>query len=60
VTDPELGNSGHAGLARFEVGEGKEGVGMGGALALARRRGIELQAVRDRTERLYERLLGEL
>ncbi|WP_181684886.1 nicotinate mononucleotide-dependent phosphoribosyltransferase CobT [Halorhabdus salina] len=60
VTDPELGDCGHAGIERFAAGEGKEGVGMGGALALARRRGIELQAVRDRTERLYDRLLGAI
>ena len=60
VTDPGLGDCGHPGLERFASGEGKEGVGMGGALALARRRGIEPQAIRDRTEQLYDRLLGEI
>ncbi|QGN07288.1 nicotinate-nucleotide--dimethylbenzimidazole phosphoribosyltransferase [Halorhabdus sp. CBA1104] len=60
VTDPELGDCGHAGIERLAAGEGKEGVGMGGALALARRRGVELQAIRDRTEQLYDRFLGDI
>ncbi|WP_136687291.1 nicotinate mononucleotide-dependent phosphoribosyltransferase CobT [Halorhabdus amylolytica] len=58
ATDPEFEDCGHAGIERFAAGEGKEGVGMGGGLTLARRRGIDLDAVRDRTVTLYDRLLG--
>ena len=59
VTDPGFGGCGHAGIERFAAGEGKEGVGMGGSLALAERRGIELPAVRNQTMTLYDRLLGD-
>lgn len=59
ITDPGFAGCGHAGLERFGTGEGKEGVGMGGALALGKRHGIQLSAVRDRTTALYDRLLGD-
>ncbi|WP_135663428.1 nicotinate mononucleotide-dependent phosphoribosyltransferase CobT [Halorhabdus rudnickae] len=59
ATDPDFGGCGHAGIERFAAGEGKEGVGMGGALALARRSGIDRSAVRDRAVALYDRLLGD-
>ena len=55
VTDPEFTDD-HVAMARYLAGEGKEGVGMGGALALADREGA-LPAVRDRIAAVYDRLL---
>lgn len=55
VTDPGLDRSSDPGLRRYGVGEAKEGVAMGGAVAEARRAGIEqeqlllqIEAVTDR------------
>lgn len=54
VTDPELGTVDHP-TARFAAGEAKEGVGMGGALALADRRD-RLPAVPGHTRTVSDRL----
>lgn len=59
VTDPGFESNEHAGLGRFAAGEGKEGVGMGGALAMARREGVSMARVRERTATLYDRLVGD-
>jgi uncharacterized protein (TIGR00303 family) len=59
VTDPGFDRSTHVAAERFRLGEAKEGVGMGGALWLADREGVGMAAVRARTERLYESLVGE-
>lgn len=48
VTDPGFDRSDHVAMARFVAGEAKEGVGMGGALALAERAGLDDAAVRER------------
>jgi len=56
VTDPGFGGSDHPSMARFAAGEAKEGVGMGGALALADRAGLPMADVRERVRAVYERL----
>jgi len=56
VTDPGLAGADHPTARRFEAGEAKEGVGMGGALHLADA-ADRLPAVRHRVQRGYERLV---
>lgn len=55
VTDPKFDALDHP-VARFAAGEGKEGVGMGWALALADRADVDGQAVREHTTAVYDRL----
>jgi uncharacterized protein (TIGR00303 family) len=57
VTDPGFTDD-HVAMERYRAGEAKEGVGMGGALALADRADA-LPAVRDRFVAVYDRLLTE-
>ncbi len=57
VTDPGFDGRDHAGMAPFAAGEAKEGVGMGGALALARRAGVPMSEVRTSFAEVYDRLL---
>lgn len=57
VTDPGFASRAHPAMRAFAAGEAKEGVGMGGALALARESG-DLAAVRDRVGVVYDRLLA--
>ncbi|MFC6951776.1 nicotinate-nucleotide--dimethylbenzimidazole phosphoribosyltransferase [Halorubellus litoreus] len=57
VTDPQFDRA-HVGFGGYVDGEAKEGVGMGGALALANATG-DLGAVRDRAGELYDRLVGD-
>ena len=59
ATDPGFDAEDHPGMARFAAGEAKEGVGMGGALALARRASVPMAEVRDSVATVYERLVGE-
>ena len=59
ATDPEFGSSNHPAMAAYARGEAKEGVGMGGALALADRSGVPAAAVRDRVAAITDRLLAE-
>ncbi|NHN47954.1 TIGR00303 family protein [Halostella sp. JP-L12] len=59
VTDPGFDESGHVAMERYVAGEAKEGVGMGGALALADRAGVPTAEVRERVEAVYENLLGD-
>ncbi|MFC6940116.1 nicotinate mononucleotide-dependent phosphoribosyltransferase CobT [Salinirubellus sp. GCM10025818] len=58
VTDPGFDRSDHVAMARYVAGEGKEGVGMGGALAFARERGVPMAEVRGSVEAVYERLVA--
>lgn len=57
VVDPGFADTDHPGLERYAAGEGKEGVGMGGALALADAAGVEMQTVRDRVVEVYDRVI---
>jgi uncharacterized protein (TIGR00303 family) len=45
--NPDFGNLGHAGLARYCIGEVKEGAGAGGAMYLARLMGYTPAMIRD-------------
>lgn len=59
VTDPGFDAEGadHVAFERYLAGEAKEGVGMGGALALAARAGVPMAEVRERVVEVYERLV---
>jgi uncharacterized protein (TIGR00303 family) len=46
--DPSFGNLGHAGLARYCIGEVKEGMGAGGAMCLAHMLGHSPDAIRSK------------
>lgn len=59
VTDPRFDRTDHVAMQRYEAGEAKEGVGMGGALALADRADLSMTAVRAQVVDVYDRLLGE-
>jgi len=59
ATDPAFGESDHPAMAAYARGEAKEGVGMGGALALSERAGVPAGDVRDRVAALTDRLLAE-
>ncbi|MEF8775843.1 MAG: TIGR00303 family protein [Haloarculaceae archaeon] len=56
VTDPGFETSAHPALAAYVAGEAKEGVGMGGALAVADRRGIAGATLRERVGTIADRL----
>jgi uncharacterized protein (TIGR00303 family) len=59
VTDPAFeALDEHPVAAGFLAGEAKEGVGAGGALALAAESDVELAAVRRQIEVVYERVVG--
>ncbi len=58
VSDPEFERADHAALNPYVKGAAKEGVGMGGALMLADRRGTQMVHVRDRIIDCYERLVS--
>jgi uncharacterized protein (TIGR00303 family) len=45
--DPAFGDLGHAGLARYCIGEVKEGIGAGGAMLLARVMGKSEEEIRE-------------
>jgi uncharacterized protein (TIGR00303 family) len=57
VTDPGFDRADHVAAERFVHGEAKEGVGMGGALALATWRDLDMAAVRSRFLDRYDRLI---
>ena len=57
VTDPGFEQrDDHPAMAAYLAGEAKEGVGMGGALALADEAGVGMDAVRDATAAVYDRV----
>jgi uncharacterized protein (TIGR00303 family) len=45
--DPDFGDLGHAGLARYCIGEVKEGMGAGGAMILAGMQGFDAVAIKE-------------
>ena len=59
AADPGFGESDHPAVAAYARGEAKEGVGMGGALALAERAGVGDDAVRERVAAVADRLLAD-
>ncbi|ELZ43831.1 hypothetical protein C463_09204 [Halorubrum californiense DSM 19288] len=59
AADPGFAESDHPAMAAYARGEAKEGVGMGGALALADRAGVGDAAVRNRIASVTDRLLAE-
>ncbi|AWB26894.1 nicotinate-nucleotide--dimethylbenzimidazole phosphoribosyltransferase [Halococcoides cellulosivorans] len=61
VTDPEFDSRDHPAMAAFARGEAKEGVGMGGALALvASHPNHDMCALHDRIATVYDRLLADV
>lgn len=54
VTDPGFDGTDHPAMAPYVAGEAKEGVGFGGALAVAERSDVPMAAVRDRIAAIYE------
>ncbi|MDD1675694.1 MAG: TIGR00303 family protein, partial [Methanomicrobiales archaeon] len=59
--DPDFGEMGHAGLARYCIGEVKEGMGAGGAMILACMMGFGPDAIREKifgVVRSFERTKG--
>lgn len=59
VTDPGFGESDHPAMETYAAGEAKEGVGMGGALALAARAGIPMEDVRERVATIADELVED-
>lgn len=47
IVDPEFGAIGHSGLARYCIGEVKEGMGAGGAIFLAHLMGYQLPEIKE-------------
>ncbi|MFB6299473.1 MAG: nicotinate-nucleotide--dimethylbenzimidazole phosphoribosyltransferase [Halobacteriales archaeon] len=58
VTDPGFDASDHVAMARYAAGEAKEGVGMGGALALVEESTTSMATVRERITAVYDQLLA--
>lgn len=64
VTDPDFGDTDHPAMAAYVRGEAKEGVGMGGALALTAgtvadaATDTDMRDLRDRVVTVYDRLLA--
>jgi uncharacterized protein (TIGR00303 family) len=59
--DPDFGDSGHAGLARYCIGEVKEGMGAGGAMILAAMQGFKGTSIQEQifqVVRGFERTKG--
>ena len=59
AADPGFAEGDHPALEAYARGEAKEGVGMGGTLALAERAGVADAAVRERIAAVTDRLLAE-
>ncbi|MFB6081323.1 MAG: nicotinate-nucleotide--dimethylbenzimidazole phosphoribosyltransferase [Halanaeroarchaeum sp.] len=59
ATDPGFDAHDHVVFERYRAGEAKEGVGMGGALRLADRRGVPMADVRSLVIDRYERLVED-
>ena len=57
VTDPGFDAAEHPAMAAYAAGEAKEGVGMGGALALADRAALPMARVRERVREVYDTLV---
>lgn len=59
VTDPGFDQYDHPAMNAYVAGEAKEGVGMGGALALADRSSVSSSDLLNRIETVYSRLLDD-
>jgi uncharacterized protein (TIGR00303 family) len=59
VTDPGFERADHPAMDAYVAGEAKEGVGMGGALALADAADVSMAAVRERIVTVYDRLVDD-
>jgi uncharacterized protein (TIGR00303 family) len=59
VTDPGFDRTSHPATDAYVAGEAKEGVGMGGALAMAERAGVPMADVRERLVELYDGLVAD-
>ncbi|WP_435074845.1 nicotinate-nucleotide--dimethylbenzimidazole phosphoribosyltransferase [Halorubrum sp. HHNYT27] len=59
ATDPAFGASDHPAMRAYARGEAKEGVGMGGALALAERADVSNADLRERVAAVTDQLLAE-
>ena len=57
ITDPGFHRRNHPAMNAYVAGEAKEGVGMGGALALADRAGVSMADVREQVVAVYDRLM---
>jgi NaMN:DMB phosphoribosyltransferase len=53
--DPDFGELGHAGLARYCIGEVKEGMGAGGAMILAGMQGFGASAIKEQIFQVVHR-----
>lgn len=61
ITDPQFEACNHPAMEAYLRGEAKEGVGMGGALALiAEAPGVDRTALHDRIATVYDRLLADI
>lgn len=58
VTDPRFEELDHPAAEAYVAGEAKEGVGMGGVLALCERSGTSMADLRERVVRVYDRLVA--
>ena len=58
VTDPGFPDD-HPAMAAYNAGEAKEGVGMGGALAVAERASVPMAEIRAGVREVYDRLVAE-
>jgi NaMN:DMB phosphoribosyltransferase len=58
ATDPGFDGRDHPAFDAYARGEAKEGVGMGGALALSERAGVPMATVRDSIRSVYERIVS--
>jgi uncharacterized protein (TIGR00303 family) len=59
ATDPGFAGREHPAMAAYAAGEAKEGVGMGGALALVRESDASMAEFRERLVTVYDRLLAD-
>lgn len=59
ATDPGFDGRDHPAFDAYARGEAKEGVGMGGALALSERAGVPIATVRDSIRSVYERIVSQ-
>ncbi len=59
VTDPGFATQEHVAFERFAAGEAKEGVGMGGTLALAEEADVPMTRVREQIITRYNQYFGE-
>lgn len=57
VTDPGFGDVDHPAMSAYAQGEAKEGVALGGALALAARAQVPMATVRERVAAVYDRVV---